>query len=69
MRTACFNQFEGILRFAFVATNTTLAEFIHAAVLCIANFGSEDTAVAVVGRREREWRAVRRASLAGAVDR
>jgi len=34
--------------------STTLAEFIHAAALCIANFGSEDTAVAVVERRARE---------------
>ena len=57
------------IRYAAPLANTTLAEFIHAAALCIANFGSEDTAVAVVGRRAREWRAARRASLAGAADR
>jgi hypothetical protein len=50
------------------APSTTLAEFIHAAALCMANFGGEDTAAAVVGRRAREWRAVRRASLAGVAD-
>lgn len=48
-------------------SSTTLALVTQAAARCISIFGNVDSVVAVVGRTGREWLAVRRAELVGAV--
>src|ERR1700752_1164919 len=65
----CFTPRSGHPAFVSTRPSTTLADFTHAAARCISIFGSVDIAVEAVERRVPEWRDVRQAELAGAVDR